>query len=224
MTPSSAGHSSNLRSRVVSKIAGLVAAVSVAGIALPGCTAVQRTGDSPAYLIVDDLEGASGATPGTFGSPLESDTVTVIKQQDASGQTVLVPTILSDPGKATLRLAMKDPGTADSPSRPTDMNTITVTRYHVAYIRADGRNAQGVDVPFAFDGATTMTVTEQGATAGFTLVRFQAKEEAPLASFDASGVVSTIALITFYGTDQAGSAVNVTGQIGVDFSNFADPE
>jgi hypothetical protein len=206
------------------EIAGLVATFAVAGIGWSGCTAAQRTGDSPAYLVVDDLEGASGATPSTFGSPLESDTVTVIKQQDASGQTRLVPTILSDPGKATLRLALKDPGTADSPSQPTDMNAITVTRYHVAYVRADGRNAPGVDVPFAFDGATTVTVTGQGTAVGFTLVRLQAKEEAPIASFDASGALSTIAEVTFYGTDQAGHAVSVTAQIGVDFSNFADPE
>ncbi len=224
MTPVSVVLRSGIRSRVRLRIAGAVVAAAVAGPVLSGCTAAQRTGDSPSYLIIDDLEGASGATPTAFGSPLDSDTITIVKQQDASGKTILVPTIFGDLGKASLRLAMKDPGTASSPNSPTDTNAITVTSYHVAYIRSDGRNTQGVDVPYAFDGSTTVTVTEQGATAGFTLVRLQAKQEAPLAAFDASGIVSTIAQVTFYGTDQAGHAVSVTGQIGVNFSNFADPQ
>ncbi len=47
---------------------------------------------------------------------------------------------------------MKDPGSTASPSTPTSANFITVTRYHVKYVRTDGRNTQGVDVPYEFDG------------------------------------------------------------------------
>ena len=48
------------------------------------------------------------------------------------------------------------------------------------YIRADGRNTPGVDVPYGFDGALTATVSGS-TTVGFELVRHIAKEEAPLA-------------------------------------------
>jgi hypothetical protein len=36
-------------------------------------------------------------------------------------------------------------------------------------------------------------------------------------------VISTIARVTFYGRDQAGREVSVTGQIGVNFSDWGDP-
>ena len=48
------------------------------------------------------------------------------------------------------------------------------------YVRSDGRNQQGVDVPYDFDGALTFTAPASGATGDFTLVRVQAKLEAPL--------------------------------------------
>ena len=56
-------------------------------------------------------------------------------------------TIFNDLGEVSLRLAMKDAG-ATSPSAPTANNVITINRYHVRFIRADGRNVEGVDVPY----------------------------------------------------------------------------
>ena len=35
--------------------------------------------------------------------------------------------------------------------------------------------------------------------------------------------ISTIAEVTFYGHDQAGNELSVTGTIGITFGNFADP-
>ncbi len=92
------------------------------------------------------------------------------------------------------------------------------------FIRADGRNTPGVDVPYPFDGAFTTTVTSQETTAVFELVRHLAKEEAPLKALTVNNVIiSTIAEITFYGHDQTGREVSVTGRISVDFGNFGDP-
>jgi hypothetical protein len=82
---------------------------------------------------------------------------------------------------------------------------------------------QGVDVPFAFDSGVTATVA--GATTiGFTLVRIQAKQEAPLQALAFGGganTISTIARVTFYGHDQTGREVTVTGNIEVDFADWA---
>ena len=36
--------------------------------------------------------------------------------------------------------------------------------------------------------------------------------------------ISTIADITFYGRDQVGNDVSITGSISVNFSDWADPE
>lgn len=131
-------------------------------------------------------------------------------------------TYSSDLGRVTFALGLKDPGSSTSPASPTQANWITVDRYRVRYIRSDGRNTPGVDVPYPFDGAFTVTVSGDVA-GGFEIVRLQAKLEAPLAALAGSGVViSTIAEVTFYGHDQTGRDVSTVGRIGVDFANFAD--
>ena len=69
-------------------------------------------------------------------------------------------------------------------------------------------------------------VTGASRGLGFELVRHQAKEEAPLKALANGGGsinISTIAQITFYGRDQAGNDVSVTGSITVDFADFGDP-
>jgi hypothetical protein len=179
------------------------------------CGSMTREGTASSYLVVAGLDAASGADPEEFEGDLESDVVTVVEG---------VSTIYSDAGRVTLSLALKDPGPAGSPLTPTANNAITVDRYRVRYIRSDGRNREGVDVPYAFDGAFTATVFDQ-TQATFTLVRAQAKAEAPLAALSTSLiVVSTIAEVTFYGHDQTGREVITTAKISVHFGNYGDPE
>jgi hypothetical protein len=92
-------------------------------------------------------------------------------------------------------------------------------------VRSDGRNTQGVDVPFEFDGAASVTVRDAAAisTLGITLVRAQAKLEAPLLALRNQGgqvILSTIAEVTLYGTDQVGREVSVLAKISVTFADF----
>jgi hypothetical protein len=103
---------------------------------------------------------------------------------------------------------------------------VTIDRYRVEYRRADGHNTQGVDVPFAWDSAFTITVPpDEDAVAGFQIVRQSAKSEAPLRALIQSGnIISTIAVVTFYGHDQAGNQVSASANIGIDFADFADPD
>ena len=202
-------------------------AALVVSVALPfaGCTATQKASTSSSYVIISSLQGASGVTPDKLGSVLASDVVTLVKRTNGA-ETVYVPTIYEDPGQVIFTLGMKDPGTATSPTAPTTSNFITINRYHVNYVRADGRNTPGVDIPYPFDGAITATVTGDGATASLTLVRIQAKEEAPLKQLVGGGgalAISTIAQVTFYGTDQSGREVSVTGQISITFADWGDP-
>src|SRR5262245_15933217 len=164
---------SHVRDEVRSKVVWgrgtrLVAAVVLAGLTA-SCGDMQREGQASSYLIVNSLQAARGDDPTKFAGNLLSDVLTVVKD---------VPTVFNDVAQVQLRLGMKDPGSTTSPSAPTSANFITVNRYHVEFIRTDGRTQPGVDVPYAFDGAFTVTVGSDDATAAFTLVRNIAKEEA----------------------------------------------
>lgn len=188
---------------------GLLAIASVS------CGSMTREGTASSYLVIAALEGASGAEPEEFGGDVQSDVLTVVDD---------VPSVYPDLGRVSFVLQLKDPGPSGSPLTPTANNAITVNRYRVRYIRSDGRNTEGIDVPYGFDGAFTATVFDD-TEVSFTLVRAQAKKEAPLAALASSPLlISTIAEITFYGHDQTGREVIATGRIGVHFGNWGDPE
>jgi hypothetical protein len=175
------------------------------------CTSAQLAGESPSYVIIESLEAAAGPET-VFKHSLQSDVLT-------SGR------VLEDSGRAAFTLALKDPGPIDSPAQPGPVNFVTFSSYRVRFFRSDGRNQLGVDVPYPFDGALTVTVGASGAIATVVLVRAQAKLEAPLSRLRAQGgavAISTIAEVTFFGRDQAGRGVSTAGQIGVSFGDWAD--
>ncbi len=206
---------------------GAFALALAAAVASTSCGEVARTGRSPAFAIIDVLDAASGAEPDTFSTVLHSDVQTLVEQTVGS-ETVRVPTFFNDLGRASFRLSLKNPGLPTGSLGPSDLNSITFTRYHVSYRRSDGRATPGRDVPYPFDGAFTLTVSSTArATAVFDLVRNQAKLEPPLANLVGLGgavMLSTIAEVTFYGQDQAGNEVVATATISVNFGDFGDPE
>jgi hypothetical protein len=178
----------------------------------PACTVTQRPGTSPVQLVIASLEGGPGDDVSTFRHTFASDVLT-------NGR------VIDDGGRVLLALILKDPGTADLPTRPAPANLVTISRYRVHFVRADGRSSPGVDVPYAFDGAVTFTVGPEGGVGRFVLVRAQSKLEPPLIMLRESGgsvALSTLAEVTFYGRDQAGHELNVVGLIGVNFADWAD--
>ena len=187
------------------------------------CGDVVRTGRSPGYLVIDSLAGIRGAaTTGTPASTLTSDVITNVSNPPPCTTDKPCPTIFGDTGQAIMHVALKDPGTAAAPNNPSQVNAITIDRYHVDYVRADGRNTPGLDVPYSFDGAVTVTVSTN-TTFGFLLVRNAAKQESPLIQLQTSpSILTVLARVTFYGHDQAGNDVSVTGTIQIDFGNFGD--
>jgi hypothetical protein len=194
------------------------------GATATSCGDVVRNGRAPSYLVIDSLGGIRGsATAGTAVSTLTSDVITNITSPPPCTQDAPCPTIFADSGEAVMHIALKDAGTASAPNSATQVNAITITRYRVDYVRADGRNTPGVDVPYGFDGAVTVTVTTGSTTFGFQLVRVVAKEEAPLIQLkNSKSFITSIARVTFFGHDQAGNEVTATGSIQVDFGNFGD--
>jgi hypothetical protein len=183
--------------RLITFVAMLAASIS--------CGDVVRQGSSPVFLTIETLQASPGNET-TFSDTLLSDV-------DTNG------TIFNDVGRVTLSLTPKDFTVA-----PTTNNQVTIRRYRVVYRRADGRNTPGVDVPYGFDGGVTGTVPPSGTlTLEFELVRHVAKGQPPLLVLSENPVViSSIAEVTFYGTDQVGNAISVTGSILIDFGNFAD--
>ena len=201
-------------------------ALAVVGLVVvsSGCGDLATQSRSPAQLTILSMQAASGASPQEFGGTLLSDVTTNV-ERTVNGQQVDVATIFNDVGAAEFAIVLKDPGVdPTTPSAPSALNAVTITRYRVVYRRADGRNTPGVDVPFAFDSAVTVTIGIDGGSAGFELVRHSAKQEAPLRALaNNADIIATIAEVTFYGHDQAGNDVSATGTIGVNFGNFADP-
>jgi hypothetical protein len=193
------------------RLAGVVSLV----LSSVSCGDLTRQGTASSYLVVGELVAESGADPGKFGATLFSDVFTI--KDDT-------PTVFADNGRVSFTVAMKDAGAPSSPTPVGANNFITLDGYHVQYIRSDGRNTPGVDVPYPFDGSMTFTVTAE-RTESFVLVRHTAKAEAPLRALIQSPIIiDTHAEITFYGHDQTGRAVSTTARMTIEFGNFGDPK
>jgi hypothetical protein len=183
------------------------------------CGDVVRQGRAPVYLIIDSLQGGS-----PLAQNVSSDVIRNVTSPAPCAADNPCPTVFNDVGSAQLRVALKDIGTPGAATTPTPNNDVTITRIHIKYTRADGRSVQGVDVPFEWDAASTLTVPAGGsATIGFELVRLVAKEESPLVQLIGSpSFINTITEVTFYGRDQVGNEVTVMGKIQINFGNFGD--
>jgi hypothetical protein len=181
--------------------------------ALASCHSNVTQGRGASYLVIDQLLASAPSKigqAGTFENILRSDVITN-------------NTIFEDLGQVSMHIDLRD---VTNPTGPTSNNNITINHYRVEFRRTDGRNQQGVDVPYAFEGGITFTVTPSGSTADFALVRPQAKLEAPLIQLRNGGgalLISTLADVTFYGKDQTGTDATVTGTISVNFADWGDP-
>jgi len=198
-----------LNARFIRQIAAAFAVAVLVGLTGASCGSAVKEGRGSGFLVIDLLEGASGAEDDEFATELSSDVLT-------NGG------VIEDIGRVRMRLVPKDV------TQPLSTNNdVTVTRYRVSFRRSDGRNRQGVDVPYTFDGGVTFTIGEQPVEATFVIVRVQAKVESPLIELRGGGgalAISTLADVTFYGKDQTGRDVTVTGTISVNFADWVDPE
>lgn len=191
-----------VRRKVVWGARGRVTVALTGVLLLMSCGQAVRQGQASSYLVITSLTGGS-QNDSTVESDVVSDTGSVF----------------TDSGRVTFQVLMKDAGGLG----PSPVNAITITQYRVEYVRSDGRNAPGVDVPFAFTSGVTATITASGGV-DFTLVRIQAKQEAPLKALAFRGgaqAITTVARVTFYGRDQTGREVSVTGNIEVTFADWA---
>lgn len=203
------GDDEHMTRRAIIRSVGLAALV----LSSASCGSVIRDGSSPVYLVIDNLRATPGmSNAGTFQDNLFSDVVT------KNGS------FFSDLGRVSMHISVRDIGRQANPPAPTLNNEVTVNRFRVVYRRADGHNTPGVDVPYPFDGTVTGTIPANTIkTLDFELVRNVAKVESPLAELATSlTVLHVIADVTFWGRDQVGNVLSVTGSISIEFANFAD--
>ena len=122
-----------------------------------------------------------GAQSATYSGFLLSDVsrvVTINSQQ--------VATIFNDNGRVTLSLVMKDPAVT-----PSNLNAVTFTHYRVTYRRTDGRNTEGVDVPYSFDSGVSLTVLNDTAVSvGFELDRWIRPGDVVSCEIEGVGILS----------------------------------
>ena len=188
------------------RVRGLVALALVAFISV-GCTPKPET-----VLVVTSVSAVD--VDGEPVGDLFSDVC-----QGSPYQCVVRP----DLALVTMSAQAEDPYTDIS-----RYGDIVIERYKVTYVRADGRNTPGTDVPYPFDGAVNFIVPALGPPTGqtFMVVRPQAKIEAPLRNLAGGGgliVVSVIAQIDFYGrqvvTDES---VSARGYLNITFADYAN--
>jgi len=193
-------------------------------ISLASCGGeMLRTGRAPVQLVISSMSASAGGATGGSGSAFLLSDVVILVDQTVNGVTTKVPSVINDSATASI---LSVPKSKNPDTLTSDLNTVTLTRYHVDFRRTDGRNTPGVDVPYGFDGGLGVSIAANSSqNVAFEIVRHQAKLEPPLknlASGGGLGFISTIAEVTFYGHDQNGNEVTVTGRIDVQFGDFAD--
>jgi hypothetical protein len=139
---------------------------------------------------------------------------------------VKVPTVFNDLAQLTIEVTPKNPNLL-TPGTSTRFNDVILERYEVRYVRSDGRNVEGVDVPFRITGPMAATVVVRGSsTVPIEVVRIAAKLEPPLkdiAGGTGEEVIVCIAEITVHGRTVSGQAVSDMARLQITFANWGDP-
>jgi len=180
-----------------------VLVTALGALAMVGCTPdFAKNGDAPVVLLMTGIND---------GAPLDSDV-------EISNGTVC-------PDFVTLRVEnhFKNPNVTATGFR----HDFTIERYEVRYFRSDGRNTEGVDVPYRISGNVAQEVLEESAaTLSLEVVRRQAKLEPPLMNLRHNGgaiIVTTFAEITLHARTTTGQTTNpVTARLQIDFADFGD--
>jgi hypothetical protein len=181
----------------------------IVALALAACNAVENQSTSGTMLEIhgltgNDLQGNEGST-------------TVFSDVITNGS------IINDNCVAELEAVPLDP--LIDVSLITPYMNVLVDQIDVEFRRTDGRNVEGVDVPYRFTQPMSMLVPVfESSKIPFVLIRHMAKEQAPLLALrDNIEVLQLVAVVTIHGKDLGGHRLApVTGYVSVWCANFAD--
>jgi hypothetical protein len=201
------------------RAATLASAVGVLGVAFGSVSCTGRSIDNSAQvrLVITGVRAEAGSgTGGGDGSFLLSDVTPVFNDNAIlSVSAVPVNPTLTDTDKIAL-------GTYDN---------VLLERYEVHFVRTDGHNVEGVDVPFGFSGSLATTVPFNGsASVAFVVVRHQSKDEPPLRQLRSIGGalrsgglgrLHVIANIAIHGRTLSGDVVSAETSLDIFFSDYS---
>lgn len=176
------------------------------------CNPIENDSNSTMLLIVESLMGTD--QEGNDSNFIQSD---VLSEDSATGQA----TIFADIATAALKANFLDPEPLLGTSQ---YNSIIVTRYIVNYFRSDGKNREGIDIPYSFEGYLNEQIeANQTVNISFVIVREVAKAEPPLVDLSlgrSDGVLEVTAKVEFYGHDLTNREVKATAYISIFFANY----
>lgn len=193
-----------------------------AGLSSWSCVpAFVQDSEADVIMRIVGLEGDPGSDDGETGDVLLSDTCCAI---------------VNDNLNITLDSNLKNQNNPIVNS----FSDITLERYEIRYLRSDGRNVEGVDVPFHITGPLSSRLLPVGGSTSVSVVavRHQAKLEPPLKNlegnfsndsgqditgviFSGAGIISTIGEVTVHGRTTSGQAVRAVGRISIVFADFS---
>lgn len=186
----------------------------IAALALASCQAKEDDSTSASFLVITSLTGNDLA--GKAGS------TTVFSDVITNGS------IINDSAVAVVTALTYNP-TEDSEAHDiTYYMNVIVDQVDVEFMRTDGKNTEGVDVPYHFSQPMNMLVeVDKTASIPFILIRHVAKMESPLIQLrdfpSEEFVLQLVAKVTMHGKDLAGHRVApVSGYLSVWCANFAD--
>jgi len=194
------------------KIFGLIIMV----LLLASCVAKENDSTSSSFLVINSLTGTD--LQGNEGS------TTVFSDVDIAGS------IINDNAVASISALTYNPTEDSVENDITYYMNIIVDQIDVEFKRTDGRNVEGVDVPYRFTQPMNWLVQVDAVEEiPFVLIRHVAKLEAPLLALrevpSQGFVLQLVAMVTVHGKDLGGHRVApVSGYVSVWCSNFADQE
>jgi len=203
---------------------------ALAGLLCGSCTPDFATQDkSNVILRITNVTGSPGGDQDA-GDVLFSDVCCAIINDNA---TLTFTAFLKNQNLTEINPILPD----------NNVESVFLERYEVSYFRSDGRNTEGVDVPYRISGAMSgmiQATPAKPASVSIVVVRHQAKLEPPLRNlkgvfgqlaaalpstgtiqFGGSGIITTVAEITVHGRTMSGHAVMAQTQLEITFADFA---
>jgi hypothetical protein len=188
----------------------------IALLVMAGCVAKENDSTSASFLVLKSLTGKD--LSGTDGSTTVFSDVSI----DNS--------IINDNGVASVTTLTYNPLEDSEEHDITFYMNVIVDQIDVEFMRTDGQNVEGVDVPYRFTQPMTMLVPVDGIVdIPFVLISHLAKLEAPLLALrevpSREFILKLVAKVTLHGKDLGGHrVVPVSGYLSVWCANFADAE
>jgi len=187
------------------------------GVSLVSASCVQTPdfakNTADVLLRLTKIQGAGG-DGGTASDFLISDVINCTESDGCS--------TFNDNATLNFELTAKNPLSTVTGA----FNDVQLTSYSVRYTRTDGRNIEGVDVPFGFSGSMATQVPAGGTgAAAIVVVRHTAKAEPPLNGISNGGFFNMLyctAHITVFGQTINGKNVSTEGSLEISFGDFAN--